>query len=231
MTRATLDFRNSNTPRILRLGFRASKGFTLIEMIVAIAIFMIVAVIAVGSLVRVVALNRQAQTLQASVSNLSFSLDSLSREIRQGSKIGCYTGLYQGGTFTPSTVTGSCTSMSANANNLIVFQTGKTDQSRSCNLYYAYWFKPAGSSYILEKAQQPNCGQTTLSDNNGNGDFYPIVDTANVTLTGYNLAVFSSRPSFLYKWIFIRLKGFSGVRDQDQNSFDVETSISQRVND
>lgn len=209
---------------------RSSGGFTLIEMIVSIAIFMIVAVIAVGSLVRVVALNRQAQTLQASVNNISFSLDSMSREVRQGAKIGCQQSQYLGGSITLSNITASCPSTAPEAYNLIAFQSGKTDASKSCSLYYVYWFKPVTvnsvTTYILEKAQQASCSNPTLSDS----DFYPIIDTGNVTLTGYNLALFSD-ASFPYKWVFIRMKGYAGVRTQDQNSFDVQTSISQRVSD
>ncbi len=227
-TNQKFEFKNSCLSRISCFEFRASKGFTLVEMIVAIAIFMIVAVVAVGSLVRIVALNRQAQALQASVNNVSFAIDSMSREIRQGSNIGCLQ-TYGGEQFTPSASSG-CTSLSPNANALIYFRTAKVD-SNGCNLYYAYWFMPAATAgqYILEKGQQRSCTDP-FQYNGGNGNFYPIIDTANVTLTGYNLAVFSS-GNFTYKWVFVRLKGIAGIRAQDQNTFDVETSLSQRVND
>src|SRR4051812_23311158 len=96
------------------------RGFTLIEMIVSLAIFTVVAVVAVGSLVRVVALNRQAQTLQSSVNNLSFALDSMSREIRQGSALTCISG-YAGAPFLPSAPGGTpCTGIN-NQNQMIIF--------------------------------------------------------------------------------------------------------------
>lgn len=212
-----------------------SKGFTLIEMIVAIAIFMVVAVVAVGSLVRIVALNRQAQTLQSSVNNVSFALDSLAREVRQGSKISCLR-YYDGSSLLPNGLSGDCENLQLGANSLIAFQTGKTaiDQAtgQPCNLYYAYWFKKPNAGvnqYVLNKAQQTYCNQY-FNDNGGNGNYYPIIDASSVTLTGYNLAVFSG-SSFLYKWVYIRLQGYAGLRVQDQNFFDVQTSVSQRVND
>lgn len=206
-----------------------NRGFTLIEMIISIAIFMIVAVVAVGSLVRIVALNRQAQTLQASVNNVSFALDSMSREIRQGSKIGCYPS-YDGSSVNPNIYASA--QCATGANNLIVFQTGKADPTHTCILYNAYWFNTTGvpGQYTLMKAQQTACNQNMSQANiSNNAVFYPIVDDKNVVLTNYSLGVFTSAP-FKYKWVLVHLAGYA-LKSQDQNSFDVETSISQRVND
>lgn len=218
---------------------RFKDGFTLVEMIVAIAIFMIVAVVAVGSLVRIVGLNREAQTLQASVDNVGFALDSMSREIRQGANIACLAS-YTGGPIDPSgisTESANCSNMQAEDNQLIVFETVKSAPDGSggtCNLYYGYWFAPpdpgVSGQYELKKAQQTSCHQQFNGDQS-TGNFYPVVDTSTVSLDNYNLAVFAGSPSFTYKWVFIRLSGVAGVRTQDQNSFDVETSVSQRVSD
>jgi len=217
------------------------RGFTLIEMIVSIAIFMVVAVVAVGSLVRIVALNRQAQALQSSVNNISFSLDSMSRELRQSAKIACQPS-YNGAQINdPSTITSDCENMHAGQNQLIVFQTNKTAPKSgggTCNLYYAYWFSPiAGTSpvnYSIQKAQQTGCDPPGQSLTGGpSSNFYTIIDDANVKITGYNLAVFSALTNslFTYKWVFVRVTGYSGVKAADQNYFDVQTSVSQRVND
>lgn len=205
-------------------------------MIVSIAIFMVVAVVAVGSLVRIVALNRQAQALQSSVNNISFALDSMSREIRQGSKISCQAN-YQGGVIIPNAAPSSdCENIipTPGSPTLVFFLTPKTaidGGGNPCNLYYAYWFNSTGSTpprYKLLKAQQTACGQMFNT-----GSFYSIVDDANVKITGYNLALFSTagNSAFAYKWMFVRMTGYAGVKDTEQNYFDVQTSISQRVSD
>jgi len=59
-------------------------GFTLIEMIVSLAVFSVVITIAVGALLSLIAGNEQLQSQQSIMTNLSFALDSMTREIRTG---------------------------------------------------------------------------------------------------------------------------------------------------
>lgn len=59
-------------------------GFTLIEMIVSLAVFSVVITIAVGALLSLIAGNQQLQSQQSIMTNLSFALDSMTREIRTG---------------------------------------------------------------------------------------------------------------------------------------------------
>jgi prepilin-type N-terminal cleavage/methylation domain-containing protein len=65
------------------------SGFTLIEVIVSLALFSVVITIAVGALLILIASNRQLQNEQSVLSNLSFALDSMTREIRTGSNYYC----------------------------------------------------------------------------------------------------------------------------------------------
>jgi len=68
---------------------RATRGFTLIEMLVSTAIFTVVMVIALGALLTMSESDRQAQVLKSVIDNLNFSLDSMSRAIRTGTGYGC----------------------------------------------------------------------------------------------------------------------------------------------
>jgi len=68
------------------------SGFTLIEIIVSLALFSVVITIAVGALLVLIASNRQLQNEQSVLSNLSFALDSMTREIRTGSNYYCAAG-------------------------------------------------------------------------------------------------------------------------------------------
>ena len=68
-----------------------NKGFTLIEMIVSIAIFMIVALVAVGAFLKIIDLNNKSHTLKDSINNINFALDLMSRELRVGSNYYCPT--------------------------------------------------------------------------------------------------------------------------------------------
>ncbi|MDE2071540.1 MAG: prepilin-type N-terminal cleavage/methylation domain-containing protein [Patescibacteria group bacterium] len=71
------------------------KGFTLIEMLVSVAIFAFVVVIALGALLAISASDRKAESLKAVINNLNFSLDSMSRSIRTGYNYHC--GSFGGG--------------------------------------------------------------------------------------------------------------------------------------
>lgn len=65
------------------------KGFTLIEMIVSLAIFAVVVTTAVGALLAIVSTNRQLQGEQSIMTNLTFALDSMTREMRTGFSYYC----------------------------------------------------------------------------------------------------------------------------------------------
>lgn len=77
---------------------RLAAGFTLIEMIVSVAIFMFVMLVAVGSLVALVGANRKAQSISAIVDNLRFALDDVSRTVRTGYEYNCSNGAGVSGT-------------------------------------------------------------------------------------------------------------------------------------
>jgi len=65
------------------------SGFSLIEMIVSLALFSVVVTISVGALLVLIATNQQLQNEQSVMTNLSFALDSMTREIRTGTRYYC----------------------------------------------------------------------------------------------------------------------------------------------
>lgn len=67
-------------------------GFSLVEMIVAVALFSVVMLIAVGALLALVDANRKARALESVMNNLNIALDGLVRGIRMGSVYHCGTG-------------------------------------------------------------------------------------------------------------------------------------------
>lgn len=79
------------------------SGFTLIEMIVSLGVFSVVVTIAVGALLILIASNRQLQDEQSILSNLSFALDSMTRDIRTGTHYYCDAATSYGGFFTADT--------------------------------------------------------------------------------------------------------------------------------
>ncbi len=67
----------------------AAAGFTVIEMMVAVALFAVVMVISAGALLALASANRKAQALQSVMNNLNITLDSMVRSMRGGSRYDC----------------------------------------------------------------------------------------------------------------------------------------------
>ncbi len=63
---------------------RPRRGFTLVELIVSIAIFTIVITIAVGAYLSLIALDRKARATNDLVANLSFVVETMARSMRTG---------------------------------------------------------------------------------------------------------------------------------------------------
>ncbi len=79
-------FRNKTNKKIL---LKSTTGFTLVEMLVAIAVFMSVMVVAVTALISIVNANRKSQAIKSVVDNVTFAIDSISRDMRSGTNYRC----------------------------------------------------------------------------------------------------------------------------------------------
>ncbi|MEN9647627.1 MAG: hypothetical protein RLY57_431 [Candidatus Parcubacteria bacterium] len=62
----------------------SKKGFSLIELMVAVSIFAIVMVISMGAILTVVNGNKKNQTMQVAINNLNFAVESMTRSIKTG---------------------------------------------------------------------------------------------------------------------------------------------------
>lgn len=62
-----------------------NRGFTLIEMLMSVAVFTVVALIAAGALLAIADANRKAQAFKSVVNNVNFALESVARNLRTGS--------------------------------------------------------------------------------------------------------------------------------------------------
>lgn len=87
------------------------RGYTLIELIVATGLFALIMLLASGAYLMMIGLERQAQGIATGIDNLSFAIETMTRDIRTGSAYSCGAVLDQGDcavsggssfTFTPS---------------------------------------------------------------------------------------------------------------------------------
>ncbi|MEO6536078.1 MAG: prepilin-type N-terminal cleavage/methylation domain-containing protein [Candidatus Paceibacterota bacterium] len=68
---------------------KGKRGFTLVELIVSIGLFIIVLTIAASAYLSLINLNRKARATNDLVSNLSYIVEAMSRSIRTGTNYQC----------------------------------------------------------------------------------------------------------------------------------------------
>lgn len=66
-----------------------SRGYTLIELIVAVGVFALVMVLAAGAYLMMISFNRQVQSSVTGINTLASALDSMTRSIRTGINYNC----------------------------------------------------------------------------------------------------------------------------------------------
>lgn len=206
------------------------NGFTMLEMIVSLGIFGVVAIIAVGALVRIVGLNRQAQSLQAAMNNINYALESMSREMRVGSHFTCTTA----STFSGSNLDSLPVCPAGVGRKAILFWSSKTAIDASgnpCPLVIAYWFNDIGSGsnhiWRFSKSQQTSC--SGAGNSIGFATAAPLTDEKNVKITSFGVRI--DRGPLNYSLATINLIGYAGDRPKDQNEFSIKTAVSQRIAD
>ncbi|MBI2099826.1 MAG: prepilin-type N-terminal cleavage/methylation domain-containing protein [Candidatus Vogelbacteria bacterium] len=106
-----------------------NRGFTLIEIMVAISIFTIVAVIAVGALITANRVNQKAQSIKLVMDNLNYAMESMTFKMRRGGPYYCGDDLLN--TPPPSVTSQNCVS----GGNSLAFLTPKSAPSPETVVY------------------------------------------------------------------------------------------------
>lgn len=205
---------------MIKKSLTKNRAFTLVEMIVALGLFAVVATVALGALVKIISVNKKAQTLHQSMTNINFALESMSRELRVGTMYNCKLGSGINFEIIPSIT--PCSGNISNSDAYLAFNSshiGATCQ----RLINSYRFKsyPLGSisAYELQKAEQTDCGQR-MSD----ADYAPVLDPG-VIITDYTIGVTLD----IYPLAFIKISGYVGAKEKERTYFDLQTAVSPRV--
>lgn len=199
------------------------KGFTLVEMIVSLAIFAIVAVVAVGALLRITDANKKSQSLKTAINNLNFALESMSREMRVGVNYAASSDIGGIGINGFNDVVKQSNSISTGNSWVVAFNTSKTADDGSggfCNLINAYRYDK--NEKTIMKAEQESCDSTEFV-------FHRLI-SPDVKITESILEVDSiDSDSTVQPKAFFWFKGYTGDRARDKTEFELQTTVSQRV--
>lgn len=187
------------------------RGFTLVEMMVAVAIFAIVMTVALGALLSMAESDRKAQTLKSVINNLNFSLDSMSRSIRTGQAYHCDA--------TQGTLSAGRDCSDTPANSL------------------AYQPALGGTViYRLETSSATLCGQPPsrvgcITRSTDGGVSYGAITSSEVYINGLNFYVTGAESASVQPKVTILISGVVTVSGAQSSPFSLQTSVTQRLYD
>jgi prepilin-type N-terminal cleavage/methylation domain-containing protein len=194
------------------------RGFSLIEVLVSLSIFTIVVTISVGALMVLIEANARAQNSQTVMTNLSFALDSITREIRTGTDYFC-------GGYAILPTSGSSISNCVSGDNALSINEG--GQSLTEN----------ASSRRIGIRLNNGALERRLGNGDGDGnvneaeDWIPMTsESVNVTdlrfyVTGATRSDTESPTVTLY------VAGTSGEEGDEQAEFSIQTTVVQQLLD
>ena len=174
-------------------------------MLVSVAIFSIVMVIALGALLAMSESDRKAQTLKSVINNLNFSLDAMTRSMRTGVNYHC--DIAQG----TVTATRDCASTPGTS---IAFLSAENQTVRYC------------------RGNGSTCSSTgtAILVSKGSAALAPIT-ASEVAITNLQFYVSGAQDSALQPHIVVLLSGSVPVSSSQNSTFDLQTSITQRLYD
>ncbi|HEX2792463.1 MAG TPA: type II secretion system protein [Candidatus Paceibacterota bacterium] len=77
---------------LLPTAYSPRRGYTLLELIVSVGLFSLVMLVVMGAYLSLISIDRRARATNDLVTNLSFALESMMRNVRTGSNYSCGSG-------------------------------------------------------------------------------------------------------------------------------------------
>lgn len=212
--------RKAHTIKTGKRLLRHERGFTLVEMLVAIFIFSMVMLIAVGALLSMVDANRKAQTIKSAVNNLSFALDGMSRAIRVGTTFHCGTS----GDATNASVLSSAANCGANGGTLISFESYGGNSSNPAD----QWVYCQGTGTTCNAA-----GTSILRSEDGGASYQSITSPEVIVqdLHFYVVGALTGAADRYQPKIVMVLHGFAGTNEKTKTELRLETTMTPRLLD
>lgn len=192
---------------------KAVRGFSLVEMMVAVAVFTVVAMVSISALLSVNDANRKAQTMRAIIDNLNFAVENMSRNLRVGMTYNC-------GVVGTITTPNDC----LNGASSIAFEsyTGDTANPNDQIVYRLDTDAPVNKGQIMKSSDS---GSTFLPFTPfvAGAPFQPLViDYLKFYVTGASLGD-SKQPR-----VVIVVGGTASYNEKIKTRFLMQTSVSQR---
>lgn len=192
-----------------RIQKKTERGFSLIEVLVSLSIFTIVITISVGVLLVLITANARAQNTQEIMTNLSFALDSITREIRTGADYYCGS---EGSIPTSGEETRNC------ANGGAAFSFNEGGQSLTEGM---------GSRRIGVRLNG-----SVIERRLGSNGSWAALTSPDTEITQLRFFVSgATRADNESPTVTIYIEGIAGVEDGSESTFHVQTTVVQQLLD
>ena len=200
----------------------SKSGFSLLELLVATALFSFVMIISVTSLLTIIDGNRKAQALKLAMNNLNFALEGMSRTIRVGTSYHCSTAAGPVPSPPPLTTIQDPSDCSGGGR-LFAFEKFGGNPSTGSD-QYVYRF--------VEDSEDPALARGWLersTQGGASGTFIPIT-APEVDINTFVFYV-DGEMDLQQPRVIITLEGVAGKKARVETTFTLQTMVSQRILD
>jgi len=186
-----------------------AKGFTLLEVMVALTLYTFIAMISITSLISMIHANQKSQALKSVINNLNFALEGMERNIRVGRTYHCGSGPVPG----PATL--------ANTQDCVdgTFLAIESSKGKTANIddQLVYRFNATDKNIEISKDSGVNWLPLTSAG--------VVVESLKFTVEG-NVPGDNVQP-----FVIITLKVSTHASVKMSTTLDIQTSASQRLPD
>ena len=201
---------------MLKKNFKIKGGYTIIETMIAVSLFIIIVMMGMGALLNANVLHQKSQNMRSIIDNLSFIMEDMSRTLRTGYAYDCYPADGSGGSLVPAS----------------------SFPARSCADGWAIVFEPARGSTSVSTDQWAY--YLSGDDINGIGKIFKSTDGAqtwtqltpnevDIDQTSFFAVVGAEGPATNSQQPFVTIKLIGKITYKNViTPFSLQTSISQR---
>lgn len=189
------------------------KGFTLIEMLVAVGLFSVVMLVSVAAILSIIGNNKKAQGINNVVNNLNFAIESMVRDMKTGYLYKCNSWPIQ------QTVDGLCPSSTTPVDRISFFSTLSGTPTA---VEYSF-VQPVTENGVYT----PGHIVKRIAPSN---DYVDLTSKSDVDIQSVQMYVNSPTPgSGSQPGIFLIIRGKANLSENEVTEFGLQTFISQRI--